>query len=137
MVEPAFSSILGGMWLTSRITAEVADNATMAVTPDAPETRRIYVKVGKRDTLASIAARYRVSVSQVKEWNGLHHDGVSRGQSLQLQVPNRMVASSGGKKASHNVRYHTASASHSSKSKVAAKKGGKPVVLASARGSRS
>ena len=123
----------------SDITAEVADNATMAVTPDAPESRRIYVKVGKRDTLASIAARYRVSVSQVKSWNGLHHDGVSRGQSLQLQVPNRMVASSsGGKKAGHNVRYHTAVASRgSSKNKVAVKKNGKPVVLASARGSRS
>lgn len=123
----------------SDITAEVADNATMAVTPDAPESRRIYVKVGKRDTLASIAARYRVSVSQVKSWNGLHHDGVSRGQSLQLQVPNRMVASSsGGKKAGHNVRYHTAIASRgSSKNKVAVKKNGKPVVLASSRGSRS
>lgn len=123
----------------SDITAEVADNATMAVTPDAPESRRIYVKVGKRDTLASIAARYRVSVSQVKAWNGLHHDGVSRGQSLQLQVPNRMVASSGGgKKAGHNVRYHTAVASRgSSKNKVAVKKNGKPVVLASSRGSRS
>lgn len=123
----------------SDITAEVADNATMAVTPDAPESRRIYVKVGKRDTLASIAARYRVSVSQVKSWNGLHHDGVSRGQSLQLQVPNRMVASSsGGKKAGHNVRYHTAVASRgSSKNKVAVKKNGKPVVLASSRGSRS
>ncbi|WP_211470604.1 transglycosylase SLT domain-containing protein [Collimonas humicola] len=123
----------------SDITAEVADNATMAVTPDAPESRRIYVKVGKRDTLASIAARYRVSVSQVKAWNGLHHDGVSRGQSLQLQVPNRMVASgSGGKKAGHNVRYHTAAASRgSSKTKVAVKKNGKPVVLASSRGSRS
>jgi membrane-bound lytic murein transglycosylase D len=122
------------------ITAEVADNATMAVTPDAPESRRIYVKVGKRDTLASIASRYHVSVGQVKAWNSLHHDGVSRGQSLQLQVPNRMVASnSGGKKAGHNVRYHTATASNSrsSKNKVAAKKNGKPVVLASARGSRS
>ncbi|WP_211462112.1 transglycosylase SLT domain-containing protein [Collimonas silvisoli] len=124
---------------SSDITAEVADNATMAVTPDAPETRRIYVKVGKRDTLASIASRYHVSVSQVKAWNGLRHDGVSRGQSLQLQVPNRMVASnSGSKQAGHNVRYHkaTATASRSSKNKVAAKKSGKPVVLASSRGAR-
>ncbi|MEM4986310.1 transglycosylase SLT domain-containing protein [Collimonas sp. H4R21] len=124
---------------SSDITAEVADNATMAVTPDAPETRRIYVKVGKRDTLASIASRYRVSVAQVKAWNGLHRDSVSHGQSLQLQVPNRMVASnSGGRKAGHNVQYHkaTASASRGSKNKVAAKKNTKPVVLASSRGSR-
>ncbi|SFI16224.1 membrane-bound lytic murein transglycosylase D [Collimonas sp. OK307] len=123
----------------SDITAEVADNATMAVTPDAPETRRISIKVGKRDTLASIASRYHVSVSQVKAWNGLRRDTVSHGQSLQLQVPNRMVASAGGKKAGHNVRYHTATASNSrsSKNKVAAKKNSKPVALASSRNSRS
>ncbi|MFC5473959.1 transglycosylase SLT domain-containing protein [Paraherbaspirillum soli] len=105
----------------SDITAEVADNATMAVTPDAPETRRIVVKVGKRDTLASIAQRYHVSVSQVKSWNSLHHDSVSRGQSLQLQVPNRMIAASGG----HSTRYHKASATVShgaSKGKATAKK---------------
>ncbi|WP_395823784.1 transglycosylase SLT domain-containing protein [Collimonas sp.] len=123
------------------ITAEVADNATMTVTPDAPETRRIYVKVGKRDTLASIAARYRVSVSQVKAWNGLRHDSVSRGQSLQLQVPNRMVASSSTTKSGHNVRYHKASATASrntgGKTKVAAKKNSRPVVLASSKGTHN
>ena len=125
----------------SDITAEVADNATMAVTPDAPETRRIYVKVGKRDTLASIAARYRVSVSQVKAWNSLHHGSVSRGQSLQLQVPTRMVASSSGAKSGHNVHYHkaraTASRNSAGKTKVATKKNSRPVVLASSRGSHN
>lgn len=71
------------------ISPEVADTATMVVMPDGPATRRIYVKVGKRDTLASIARRYRVSISQLKSWNGLHQNSVSRGQSLQLQIPNR------------------------------------------------
>jgi membrane-bound lytic murein transglycosylase D len=46
-----------------------------------------------------------------------------------------MLVSAGGKKAGHNVRYHTASAG--SKNKVAAKKNSKPVVLASSRNSRS
>jgi membrane-bound lytic murein transglycosylase D len=53
-----------------------------------PESRRIYVKAGKRDTLAGIASRYRVSVAQIKEWNGLKRDTLAAGQSLQLQVPN-------------------------------------------------
>ncbi len=75
----------------SDITAEVADNATMAVTPDVPETRRIYVKVGKHDTLGSIASRYGVSINQVKSWNNLRHNSVNRGQSLHLQVPNRFA----------------------------------------------
>ena len=73
------------------ITAAVADSATMAVVADVPETRRIFVKVGKRDTLTSIAGRYGVSVSQVKSWNNLRRDSVNRGQSLQLHVANRFA----------------------------------------------
>ncbi|PUA20024.1 transglycosylase SLT domain-containing protein [Glaciimonas sp. PCH181] len=148
----------------SDITAEVANNATMAVAPDVPETRRIFVKVGKRDTLASIAGRYNVSVSQVKSWNSLHRDGVSRGQSLQLQVPNRMASSGDGsiRRASATTQYHkavivnkrgerkerivkvaqTASKTHEKKAViVAASKKSKPQstkteILASARSSR-
>lgn len=74
------------------ITQEVADNAHLAVAPDVPETRRIYVKAGRRDTLGSIASRYGVSVMQIKQWNGLRRDVLSNGQSLQLQVPNRTAA---------------------------------------------
>jgi membrane-bound lytic murein transglycosylase D len=77
------------------IGVEVADNATMAVEPDVPDTRRISVKVGKRDTLPSIAKRYKVSVAQIKSWNKLTKDSVARGQVLQLQVPNRLA---GGRK---------------------------------------
>jgi membrane-bound lytic murein transglycosylase D len=88
------------------IAPEVADNATMAMEPDAPPTRRIYVKVGKRDTLASIAKRHRVSVAQIKGWNHLSQDSVAKGQSLQLQVPNRIAAGKkkGGKLLARNRR---------------------------------
>ncbi|MBC7490196.1 MAG: transglycosylase SLT domain-containing protein [Glaciimonas sp.] len=94
----------------SDITAEVANNATMAVAPDIPETRRIFIKVGKRDTLASIAGRYNVSVSQVKSWNRLCRDAVSRGQSLQLQVPNRNASNGGGsiRRAAATTQYRKA-----------------------------
>jgi membrane-bound lytic murein transglycosylase D len=73
------------------IAPDLADNATMAVEPDAPPTRNIYVKVGKRDSLASIAQRNKVSVAQLKAWNGLHQDRVAVGQRLQVQVPYRMA----------------------------------------------
>ncbi|KAF3998011.1 transglycosylase SLT domain-containing protein [Glaciimonas immobilis] len=91
------------------ITAAVADNATMSVAPDTPETRRIFVKVGNRDTLASIARRYNVSAMQVKSWNNLRHDTVSRGQSLQLNIANR--AGGNGhtiQRASGGTQYHKA-----------------------------
>ncbi|ASU38077.1 lytic transglycosylase [Herbaspirillum sp. meg3] len=90
MVLKAGSTILVPKTETSvetEITPEIADNARLAVAPDVPDFKRIYVKAGKRDTLASIASRYRVSVVQIKQWNGLHRDVLANGQSLQLQVP--------------------------------------------------
>ena len=52
----------------------------MAMEPDRPPTRRILVKVGRHDTLASIAARNGVSVDDLKSWNKL-----SRAQQEALQ----------------------------------------------------
>jgi membrane-bound lytic murein transglycosylase D len=74
------------------ITQEEADNARLAVAPDVPDTRRIYVRAGKRDTIHTIASRYRVSVVQIRQWNGLHRDTLANGQSLQLQVPYHAAA---------------------------------------------
>lgn len=73
------------------ISPDLADTAMMAIEPDIPDTRHIVVKVGKRDSLASIAQRYRVSISQIKSWNNLRQDKVAKGQSLQLQVPYKMA----------------------------------------------
>ncbi|MBI1889400.1 MAG: transglycosylase SLT domain-containing protein [Burkholderiales bacterium] len=95
MVLKQGSTILvpkNGMNAETDIAPEVADNATMVVMPDVPERRRIYVKVGKRDTLASIANRYKVSTNQIKAWNHLKHDKLSAGQRLELQVPNKVMA---------------------------------------------
>ncbi len=92
------------------IAPEIVDNATIAVEPDVPDTRRIYVKVGKRDTLASIAKRNQVSIAQIKTWNSLKHDKVASGQTLQLHVPY---------KASKNGSYHVARGSTPSHRKVA------------------
>jgi membrane-bound lytic murein transglycosylase D len=79
------------------ITQEVADKATMVVVPDVV-TRQIYVKAGKRDTLASIAKRNRVSVDQIKTWNNLRSEKLANGQRLELHVTQRaVVAKKGGK----------------------------------------
>jgi membrane-bound lytic murein transglycosylase D len=106
------------------IAPELADNATMAVESDNP-TRRIFVKVGKRDSLASIAQRNRVTVAQIKGWNNLKADKVAVGQRLQLQVPYRMAqATKGNRKiVRRNTPQHT---------RVAAKKNahGKTTVAA-------
>ncbi len=68
------------------IGVEVADNAMLAVAPDEPPRKKITVKVGKRDTMASITARYKVTADEVRKWNDLKGDKLSAGQSLKLEV---------------------------------------------------
>jgi membrane-bound lytic murein transglycosylase D len=74
------------------IAPELVDSARLVTAPDVPETRKIYVKVGKKDSLATIAQRHKVSVSQIKSWNDLKHDKVSSGTRLELNVPNKAAA---------------------------------------------
>ncbi len=119
------------------ITTELAEHAVMAVEPDVPDTRRITVRVGRRDNLASIAQRYKVTVAQVKGWNNLHRDSVTRGQALQLQVPYRLAAHHGGRHAVRVAAHHRSHpkavlALRKSNSHVA-RKHGNPITLASAR----
>ncbi|CAN5896307.1 transglycosylase SLT domain-containing protein [soil metagenome] len=53
------------------VAAAVADNATMALTPDVPPLRKTSLRAGKRDSVASVARRYHVSPAQVAQWNGV------------------------------------------------------------------
>ena len=73
------------------IAPEVADRAVMSMEPDVPDTRKIYVKAGRRDTLAAFAARNKVTVAQLKGWNNLSQDKLTPGQKLQLQVPYQLA----------------------------------------------
>jgi membrane-bound lytic murein transglycosylase D len=68
------------------IAPELVDNAMIGFEPDVPEGRRIYVKVGRHDTLSAIANRNHVSVAQIRAWNNLRHDTIVAGQTLQLHV---------------------------------------------------
>ncbi|NEX61716.1 transglycosylase SLT domain-containing protein [Noviherbaspirillum galbum] len=69
------------------IAPELVETASIAIEPDLPDTRKIWVKAGRKDTLASIANRNHVTVDQIKDWNHLKHDKLAAGQSLQLNVP--------------------------------------------------
>ncbi|MFI4940397.1 MAG: transglycosylase SLT domain-containing protein [Burkholderiales bacterium] len=89
------------------IAPEVAENATMAIEADAPAFRRVSVRVGKHDSLKSIAARNRISVAQLKLWNNLHQDRIAAGQSLQIQVPTRTAHAAGGRSRRLLAAHHT------------------------------
>jgi membrane-bound lytic murein transglycosylase D len=53
------------------VSVEIADNAMMSLAPDAPPPRRVSLKAGRKDNVASIAKRYRVSATQVAQWNNV------------------------------------------------------------------
>lgn len=79
------------------VSEALADNAMMALAPDLPPMRRMSLKAGKRDTVASIAKRYRVSAQQVAQWNRVSASATfQRGQSIVVFVPT-------GKPAARNV----------------------------------
>ncbi len=70
------------------VSESLADNAMMALAPDLPPMRRTLVKAGKRDTVASIAQRYKVSADQVAQWNRTNtRAAFSRGQNIVVYVP--------------------------------------------------
>jgi membrane-bound lytic murein transglycosylase D len=80
------------------IAPELADRAVISIEPDVPNTRKILVKVGRRDTLASVSARYGVSTAQLRSWNHLRNDKLSPGQRLTVQVPYRLGKMTSNKK---------------------------------------
>lgn len=51
------------------VSEHLADHASISLAPDVPPLRRLSLKAGKRDTVATVAARYRVNPAQVAEWN--------------------------------------------------------------------
>ncbi len=96
-IPPNMHPVLGSTVLVPKlasdkdkdIATEVINNATLNVEADAPPAKRISIKVGKRDSLQSIAARYKVTPAQIREWNGLKKDQLTAGQSLKLEVKAR------------------------------------------------
>ncbi|WP_280150454.1 transglycosylase SLT domain-containing protein [Piscinibacter sp. XHJ-5] len=51
------------------VSDHIADNAMLALAPDLPPARKVSLKAGRKDTVASIARRYRLSARQVAQWN--------------------------------------------------------------------
>ena len=78
------------------VSVEVADNATMALAPDVPPPRRVSFKAGRKDSVASIARRYRVSATQVAQWNGVAHTAsFAPGQSIIVFVQGKAAGPRG------------------------------------------
>jgi len=71
MLVKAGSTLLvpRGEHVRDDVSGRLADTAALNLAPDAPPLRRVSFKAGKADTVAAIAARYRVKAEQVAQWN--------------------------------------------------------------------
>jgi membrane-bound lytic murein transglycosylase D len=74
------------------VASHVADNGQLNLSPEMV-LRRTTVKAGKRDTVATIARRYKVSPAQVADWNNVAASAAFKaGQAVVLHLPSRASA---------------------------------------------
>jgi membrane-bound lytic murein transglycosylase D len=74
------------------VTSHVADNGQLSFAPETVMHRTV-IRAGKRDTVASIAGRYKLSASQVADWNSVGTSASFKpGQQVVLHLPLRSVA---------------------------------------------
>ena len=82
------------------VSSKLADNGQLNLTPE-QVLRKQFIKARKKDTLESIAKRYKVSVEQPAQWNGLSKtSSLKNGQKLVIMVSGkaRKTVASGGSK---------------------------------------
>ncbi|MCX7271132.1 MAG: transglycosylase SLT domain-containing protein [Burkholderiales bacterium] len=85
------------------VSSKLADNGQLNLTPE-QVLRKQFIKARKKDTLELIAKRYKVSVEQLAQWNGLSKtSSLKNGQKLVIMVSGksgkaRKTVASGGSK---------------------------------------
>ncbi len=71
------------------VTSKVADNGQLNLAPEVT-LRKQTIKARKKDSLASVAKRYRVAIADVAKWNNLSVDSALKsGQKLVLMLPSK------------------------------------------------
>jgi membrane-bound lytic murein transglycosylase D len=71
------------------VSVAVADNAMMALAPEARPLRKVSFKAGRKgDSVAGVAQRYKVSAAQVAQWNGVSAQArFKAGQAVVVMLP--------------------------------------------------
>ena len=78
--------------LETDVTEHVADNGQLSFSPDVI-LKRTVLKAGKKDSVASLAKRYRVSPASVADWNNMNASAAFKaGQQIVLFLPARTSA---------------------------------------------
>jgi len=76
---------------------EAAETLTHAVFTTVPSGRTFYHVMQRGDTLQRVASRYGVTVSEIKQWNGLVQERVQAGTRLRVTSDVVPVAKAGGR----------------------------------------
>ena len=77
------------------VSEHIADNAIIALAPEARPLRRVALRAGRKDTVASVAQRYRVSAQQVAQWNRLAASASFKpGQTVVVYVAGKAASKS-------------------------------------------
>ena len=106
--------------LDADVAVHVADNGQLSLAPDVI-LKRSLIKAGKKDSVAKMASRYRVSAASVAEWNNVSAAAVfNAGQKVVMFLPMRAKTLVQRKTADKNQQM----------SKQARRKVGKPTRLA-------
>lgn len=77
MLVKAGSTLLvpRGEHVHADVSERLADTASLSLAPDAPPLRKVTYKAGKADTVAVVAARYKVRAEQLAQWNKMAANG--------------------------------------------------------------
>ncbi len=136
MLVKAGSTLLVPRAATAQVDVpvHVADGATLALAPD-QQLRKTTFKAGRKDSVASVAKRYRVSAAQVAEWNEVAVTAsFKRGQSV---VVYRVASVASKSHSKRSTRTKSASASKNKSSHVAARSSGKSAAKAPVRSAKA
>jgi membrane-bound lytic murein transglycosylase D len=69
------------------VTGQVADHAQLSLSPEIVN-RKAVVKAGRKDSVASIAARYKLSAASVADWNDVKPGALFKaGQAITVYLP--------------------------------------------------
>ena len=119
------------------VPVHVADGATLALAPDLPPLRKTTLKAGSKDSVASIARRYRVSTAQVAQWNDVAEAArFKRGQTVVVYLPAKRVRVAAGDSRNDAAQAKPSTQAKSKPVRVAAKSTNKPAKKVANSGQR-
>ena len=103
------------------VASHVADNGQLSLAPE-HVTRRSTVKAGKRETVASLARRYKLNPAEVASWNNVNASAAFKaGEQVVVYLPVKVGGARSPVRATSHVAPRAGKASSKGTSKAASR----------------